>query len=98
MNKSELVEALAADCLIPKLEAARVVGLFFDEISDGLVDGDHAELRGFGSFRVRDYDGYTGRNPKTGEVIEVAPKKMPFFKVGRELKSLVDYHGRGGHK
>lgn len=95
MNKSDLVEHLAAESLLTVTDAARVVDIFFGTISDGLMAGDHAELRGFGSFRVRDYGGYTGRNPKTGATIQVAPKKMPFFKVGRELKALVDYHDQG---
>lgn len=96
MNKSNLVEQLSAEALMTVADAARVVDIFFGEISDGLLAGDHAELRGFGSFRIRDYGGYTGRNPKTGAVIQVPPKKLPFFKVGRELKALVDYHAHRG--
>lgn len=97
MNKSELSQKLAIEAYIPLLQAEQVASLFFDTIVDGLLEGERAELRGFGSFHMRDYDGYTGRNPKTGAVIEVAPKRMPFFKVGRELKAMVDF-GRVGEK
>lgn len=92
MNKSNLVEKLAAEALIPQTQAEQVVSIFFDSIADGLLENDRAELRGFGSFKIKDYGGYTGRNPKTGAVIQVPPKKLPFFKVGRDLKARVDYH------
>jgi len=59
-------------------------------MEEALVKGERVEIRGLGSFKVKNYDGYTGRNPKTGEMINVAPKKLPFFKVGKELKERVD--------
>ncbi len=62
----------------------------FTTMANALADGDRVEIRGFGSFKVKHYDGYTGKNPKTGEPIRVKPKKMPFFKCGRELKDRVD--------
>jgi integration host factor subunit beta len=91
MNKSHLVEALAEEMLLPPKLAEQVVNIFFDSIAEGLVLEGRAELRGLGSFKVKEYGGYVGRNPKTGESIQVPPKRMPFFKVGRELKAMVDY-------
>ena len=67
-----------------------MVNTFFDSIKESLVNGDRVEVRGFGSFKVKEYKGYSGRNPKTGEVVEVKSKKLPVFKVGKELKELVD--------
>lgn len=91
MNKSHLVEALAEEMLLPPKFAEQVVNIFFNSIAEGLVLEGRAELRGLGSFKVKEYGGYVGRNPKTGESIRVPPKRMPFFKVGRELKAMVDY-------
>lgn len=90
MNKSQLIEALAKKEGLTIKRAEMVVNTFFDSISGALVEGDRVEIRGFGSFKVKSYDGYQGRNPKTGEVIQVAEKKLPFFKVGKELKEIVD--------
>ncbi|MEW6266694.1 MAG: HU family DNA-binding protein [Thermodesulfobacteriota bacterium] len=90
MNKSELIEVLAQQESLTLKKAETVVNIFFDSISGGLVTNHRAEIRGFGSFKVKTYDGYTGRNPKTGEIIQVKPKKLPFFKVGKELKEKVD--------
>ena len=93
MNKSQLIEVLAKQEGLTLKKAELVVNTFFDAISDGLAVETRAEIRGFGSFKVKTYEGYTGRNPKTGEVIEVSPKKLPFFKVGKELKERVDNLG-----
>jgi integration host factor subunit beta len=90
MNKSELVAALAKKENLTKQRAAEVVDTIFESMTEALLTGERIEIRGFGSFVVRDYGSYTGRNPKTGESISVAPKKLPFFKVGKELKKLVD--------
>ena len=90
MNKSQLIEVLAKKEGLTLKNAELVVNTFFDAITDGLAEDSRAEIRGFGSFKVKNYEGYTGRNPKTGEVIEVSPKKLPFFKVGKELKDRVD--------
>lgn len=90
MNKSQLIEELAMQEGLSLKVAETVVNTFFDAISDGLVAGERAEIRGFGSFKTKEYEGYMGRNPKTGEPIEVSPKKLPFFKVGKELRDLVD--------
>lgn len=90
MNKSQLIKNLAEKEDLTLRQAETVVNTFFDSITETLVKGDRVEVRGFGSFAVKTYDGYAGRNPKTGEPIIVAPKKLPAFKVGKELKQLVD--------
>ena len=89
MNKSELVEQLAIQKDIPNKRAEEVVNLIFSSMTDAMVRGDRIEIRGLGSFVIKEYGTYTGRNPKTGEPIEVCPKKLPFFKVGKELKERV---------
>ena len=91
MNKLELIDALRNECRISKREAATIIDLFFDRISEALADGDRVEIRGLCSFFVKKYKSYQGRNPRTGEGVQVAPKKLPFFKCGRELKRRVDY-------
>jgi len=91
MNKAELVEALRKETGLSRVKTEKVVELFFDQMSDALARGDRVEIRGLCSFHVRQYKGYTGRNPKTGETIQVKPKKLSFFKCGKELKERVDY-------
>jgi integration host factor subunit beta len=90
MNKSDLIEALSKGEDFPKRKAEEVVNLVFSEMTHALVAGDRVEIRGFGSFKVKHYEGYTGRNPKTGEITMVKPKKLPFFKCGKELEERVD--------
>ena len=90
MNKSDLVEALSEGEDLTRTKAEEVVNLVFAEMTDALVKGDRVEIRGLGSFKVKHYEGYTGRNPKTGKQIKVKPKKLPFFKCGKELKDRVD--------
>ncbi|GFM32334.1 integration host factor subunit beta [Desulfovibrio subterraneus] len=90
MNKSELVKMLAEQHNLSNDEAVIVVNSFFDSVRDALLEGDRVEIRGFGSFKVKDYSGYKGRNPKTGESVEVASKKLPVFRAGKELKELVN--------
>lgn len=90
MNKSQLIEELAIREGLSLKVAESVVNTFFGAIADGLTRGERAEIRGFGSFKTKTYDGYQGRNPKSGQPIEVQPKKLPFFKVGKELRDLVD--------
>jgi integration host factor subunit beta len=89
MNKSELVEQLAVQKDISNKRAEEIVNLVFSSMTDALAEGDRIEIRGLGSFVIKDYESYTGRNPKTGEPITVRPKKLPFFKVGKELKERV---------
>src|SRR5215831_9525864 len=91
MNKSELVEKLAERAKITKKRAEQVVNLIFEQMTQALERGERIEIRGFGSFTNKSYDAYTGRNPRTGETIHVPAKKLPFFKVGKELKERVDY-------
>jgi integration host factor subunit beta len=91
MNKRELVEALREECKLTKAESTAIVEMFFDEMSNALAKGGRVEIRGLCSFYVKQYKTYSGRNPKTGEKVEIAPKKLPFFKCGRELKERVDY-------
>lgn len=88
MNKSELIQSLAEKIKVSNDEAASIVDSFFDSMRDALLRGDRVEIRGFGSFKIKQYEGYVGRNPKTGESVQVKPKKMPFFKAG---KGLLDY-------
>ena len=90
MNKSQLIEALAKAENLTIKKAEMVINTIFGSVEEALVKGDRVEIRGFGSFKVKDYDAYQGRNPKTGEVIQVGQKKLPFFKVGKELKERVD--------
>jgi integration host factor subunit beta len=91
MTKSELIEKLAQRANGINLKVAEVVvNTVFQSMKDALVRGDRIEIRGFGSIKVKHYASYMGRNPKTGETIKVPPKKLPFFKVGKELKQRVD--------
>lgn len=86
MNKLDLTKALSREIDLPIRKAQEVVDMMFDTMSDALTAGDRIEVRGFGSFTVREYEGYTGRNPKTGETTVVKPKRLPFFKVGKDFR------------
>ena len=90
MNNSELIDLLKSRTFLSSKEARKFIDTFFGAIMESLGRGDRVEIRGFGSFTVKKYKAYTGRNPKTGEKIAVPPKKLPFFKVGKELKKIVD--------
>ncbi len=90
MNKSELIKALAEQNHLQIDEASRIVNIFFQSIKDALVRGDRVEIRGFGSFKVKEYRGYNGRNPKTGQSVQVRPKRLPFFRPGKELKDFIN--------
>lgn len=89
MTRSDLIEMLAVRKNITLATADRIVSVIFKSMTDTLVAGKRIEIRGFGSFENREYDGYTARNPKTGVQIAVAPKKSPFFKVGKDLKERI---------
>jgi integration host factor subunit beta len=91
MNKLELISALKKEADISKSEAAKVVQMFFDHMAEALARGERVEIRGLCSFYVKNYKSYMGRNPKTGEKVLINPKKLPFFKSGKELKERVDY-------
>ena len=90
MNKIELIQALKDTNHLSKSDAEAVVNLFFDKMAEALAQVERVEIQGLCSFFVKKYRGYTGRNPKTGEKVKVARKKLPFFKVGKELKDRVD--------
>lgn len=90
MNKSELIKALADECTLPVEESTLVVNTFFDSIKKTLVADNRVEIRGLGSFKLKHYNGYTGRNPKTGQTVTVQPKRLPFFRAGKELKEYLN--------
>lgn len=90
MNKSDLIKALSREMDLPFRKAEEIVDMVFDTMSRSLVSGDRIEIRGFGSFTARHYEGYTGRNPKTGEKKVVEAKKLPFFKVGQDLREKLN--------
>jgi integration host factor subunit beta len=91
MNKLELISALKNETGISKTEAAKVVQIFFDSMAEAMARGERVEIRGLCSFYVKDYKSYVGRNPKTGDKVTIRPKRLPFFKSGKELKERVDY-------
>jgi integration host factor subunit beta len=90
MNKSGLIEELARRENLTEKKATDVINLIFKGFTEELKVSGRIEIRGFGSFVVRDYNSYTGRNPKTGMNITVSPKRLPFFKVGKELRDKVN--------
>jgi len=90
MNKSQLIEALAQDANLTLREASPIAETILETMVEALAAGDSIEIRGFGSFVIKEYDSYIGRNPKTGDSIKVPPKKLPFFKVGKDLKEKVN--------
>ena len=91
MNKLELIKALKEESGLTQLEATSVIDMFFGKMANALAKGERVEIRGLCSFYVKKYKAYSGRNPKTGEKVKIAPKKLPFFKCGKELKERVDY-------
>jgi len=90
MNKAELIQTLCTANGLSKSEATKMVSIFFEQMATALENGDRVELRGLCAFYVKDYPGYIGRNPKTGDTVAVAAKKLPFFKCGKDLKDRVD--------
>jgi len=90
MNKSELIKSLADETNLPPEEATLVVNTFVDCMKESLLANERVEIRGFGSFKVKQYEGYVGRNPKTGTSVEVRPKRLPFFRAGKELKEFLN--------
>ncbi len=90
MNKLELISALKRETDISKSEAAKIVQIFFDSMSEALIQGERIEIRGLCSFYVKKYKSYVGRNPKTGDKVMIKPKKLPFFKCGKELRDRVN--------
>ena len=92
MTKAELVEKVANQINLTKKQTEVVVTTVFPSITDSLAEGKKVELRGFGSFRIRQRNARVGRNPKSGQKVDVPSKKVPFFKAGNELRELVDEH------
>lgn len=91
MNKLELIQELKDRTGLTKQDAQGVVHMFFDSLTDAMLNGERVEIRGLCSFFIKEYEGYTGRNPKSGKQVQVPAKKLPFFKCGKELKDRVDY-------
>lgn len=94
MTKADLINRLAEKANITRVKAEIVVNTIFDTMLEALLKDDRIEIRGFGSFVIRKYDSYQGRNPRTGELIKVQEKKLPFFKVGKELKEDINNGGK----
>ena len=90
MTKSELTEALSRELNLSLSATTGIISTILGTMTNALASDDNIELRGFGSFTVRHYKSYTGKNPKTGEETEVKPKKLPFFKVGKDLREAVN--------
>lgn len=90
VNKTELVEAVSVECNLSVRETRKILETILKTMSDAMSRGESIELRGLGTFKVKQYGSYTGRNPKTGEAVSIKPKKLPFFTVGRELKNAVN--------
>ncbi len=90
MNKIDLIQTISTTNGLSKIEAKKIINLFFDQMANALEKGDRVEIRGLCSFYVKNYEGYTGRNPKTGETVEIAPKKLPFFKCGKGLRERIN--------
>lgn len=91
MTKAELVDEVARKTALPKKQAEIIVNTVFESIVDSLKSGEKIELRGFGSFRIRQRDSRVGRNPKTGERVEVPSKRIPYFKPGKELREMLNH-------
>jgi integration host factor subunit beta len=90
MTKSDLIDVLCETQKLPKGRAELLVHIIFDAMEAALKRGERIEIRGFGSFEIRNYRSYEGRNPRTGVAVSVKPKRLPFFKVGKELKERVN--------
>ena len=90
MTKSDLIDQLGNKWKLPKGRAEEIVNTVFHALEHALARGERVEIRGLGSFEVRSYGGYSGRNPRTGETVVVKPKRLPFFKVGKDLKERVN--------
>ena len=91
MTKQQLIDLVAQRRKISKTATKAAVDLVFNGMAEELAKGGKVEIRGFGSFSVREYKGYTGRNPRMGNIVEVKPKKLPFFRAGKELKKRLKF-------
>ncbi len=90
MNKADLIKVLADKEDLTAFEASKIVNLIFNGFKKAMIDGERIEIRGFGSIVMREYKTYTGRNPKTGDKVEIKPKRLPHFKVGKEWKEMIN--------
>lgn len=90
MTKADLIMSIEKNVSLSHKKAEQVVNICFENMISALFDDKRIEIRGFGSFANRNYKAFHGRNPKTGKVVEVSPKKVPFFKAGKELKNMVE--------
>jgi integration host factor subunit beta len=89
MNKIDIINKVAEDMKLNQKVTKIAVDTIVDTIKQAIVKGERVEIRGFGSFTIRQYKAYKGRNPKTGQLVDVRPKKLPYFKVGKELKEMI---------
>jgi integration host factor subunit beta len=89
MNKTDIIDKIAEEVRVNQKVAKTAVETVIESISKAIIEGERVEIRGFGNFTLRQYKAYKGRNPKTGEVVNVPPKKLPYFKVGKELKDMI---------
>ena len=89
-SKADLIATLSDELNLPVREVTQIIDTILKSMTDALVHGEGVEIRGFGSFIIREYESYVGRNPKSGEVVSVKPKKLPFFKVSKQLKKAVN--------
>jgi integration host factor subunit beta len=96
MTKADLIDTVADKLKLPRGRAELLVGQIFESMVEALRRGEGIEIRGFGSFSIREYKEYEGRNPRTGETVHVKPKRLAFFKVGKELRERVNNGRRGG--
>ncbi len=98
MTKSDLADAVATRTKLPRAEAEKCVDQVFTAMTEALVRGERIELRGLGVFEVRHYGAYTGKNPRTGEPVAVKPKRLPFFKAGKEIKERLNLEASGAEQ
>ncbi|MCX8022285.1 MAG: integration host factor subunit beta [Syntrophorhabdaceae bacterium] len=89
MNKIDIINKLAEEMKLNQKVTKIAVDTIVDTIKQAITRGERVEIRGFGSFTIRHYKAYKGRNPKTGEMVDVKPKRLPYFKVGKELKEMI---------
>ena len=89
-SKADLIATLSVELNLPVREVTQIIDTMLKSLTDALVRGEGIEIRGFGSFTIREYESYVGRNPKSGEIVSVKPKKLPFFKVSKQLKKAVN--------
>ncbi|ABQ25667.1 integration host factor subunit beta [Geotalea uraniireducens] len=91
MTKSELVDKLVeVNGILSRKESEAIISIVFDSMCEALKSGEKVEIRGFGSFTIRDREAREARNPKSGEIVKIASKKTPFFKTGKELRERVN--------